>query len=76
MSGSQEGARKRVEKWRKNPSKLARRMSAVAKKQRGGGFGSDTVGSDGLTGKERAKIAGKKARQAQQKEDNDEVSEI
>lgn len=33
-------------------------------KSRGGGFGSDIVGEDGLTGYERAKIAGRKGGKA------------
>lgn len=32
---------------------------AGGKKSRGGGFGSDKIGPDGLTGKERAAVAGK-----------------
>lgn len=34
------------------------------KKSRNGGFGSDKVGSDGLTGSERAKLAGAKGGRA------------
>lgn len=34
--------------------------SIGGKKSKGGGFGSEEVGPDGLTGKERARIAGRK----------------
>lgn len=33
---------------------------AGGKKSRGGGFASNKIGKDGLTGKERAEIAGRK----------------
>lgn len=61
MGGNQAGALKRIENWKKkDPEGFSKHMSEMAKKQKGGGFGSQKVGKDGLTGQERAKRAGQR----------------
>lgn len=61
MAGTKEGAKKAVEKIKSREPGFYKRIG-----QRGGregctgGFASDVVGEDGLTGRERARIAGAK----------------
>lgn len=61
MSGTSEGAKKRLETIkRKYGENQQREWALQASKNSPGGFASDKVGKDGLTGKERAKQAGQK----------------
>lgn len=62
MSGRPEGGIKAAETNKKlYGDKFYQEIGAKGgKKSRNGGFGSQKVGADGLTGKERAAIAGKK----------------
>ena len=62
MAGTMAGGRKAAEtnKSKYGPGFYAEIGRLGGKKGTTGGFGSDKVGKDGLTGAERAKIAGKK----------------
>jgi general stress protein YciG len=61
VSGTAEGNRKRAETLRKKHGEDYLRESAInAAKHSPGGFASNKIGKDGLTGKERAQKAGRK----------------
>lgn len=62
MAGTIEGARKASNKIKKTYGKdhYARIGRLGGQKSNNGGFASNTIGKDGLTGKERAIIAGRK----------------
>ena len=62
MSGTKEGAKKASEtNLRKYGKDYYARIGAMGGSMSvNGGFASDKVGKDGLTGRERAKIAGRK----------------
>jgi general stress protein YciG len=61
MSGTSEGARKRLETIKqKYGENQQSEWAKQASKSSPGGFASDKVGKDGLTGKERARKAGQK----------------
>lgn len=66
MAGTPEGARKAAETRRnKYGADWEKQKAAQAGKQsKRGGFASEKVGKDGLTGQERAKIYGSKGGQA------------
>lgn len=60
MSGNSESAKKSRDKNLANDPEYYSKIGhkgGTAKHQFPGGFGSDSVGKDGLTGKERAKVA-------------------
>lgn len=59
MAGTSDGAKKRWanEKLNGNIESVRARLSKAGQATGAKGFGSETVGSDGLTGKERAEIA-------------------
>lgn len=66
MSGTKEGARKRLEKLRKehDPEWFKQNASKAGKAGGNGkGYASEKVGKDGLTGRQRAALAGKKGGQ-------------
>lgn len=65
MSGTPEGARKRIEKLKElhGPDYFKVQTSHAGKHTKRGGFASEKVGKDGLTGRQRAKIAGRKGGQ-------------
>lgn len=62
MSGTKLGgeAAARTNKERHGADFYANIGATGGRKGRSGGFGDDTVGADGLTGRQRAQIAGKK----------------
>lgn len=62
MAGTIEGGRKAAatNKLKNGPDFYARIGSLGGKSSRGGGFASEKIGSDGLTGAERAREAGRK----------------
>lgn len=66
MSGNREGGRKTAETIKKRYGKdyYAKMGKKGGKISTTGGFASDKVGKDGLTGKERAAIAGAKGGKA------------
>lgn len=72
MAGRTEGGLKAAETNRKlYGDEFYQRIGALGgMKSRNGGFGSDKVGADGLTGKERAAIAGKKGGATKRTEQN------
>lgn len=59
MAGTSEGAKKRWanEKLHGNIENVRARLSKAGSATGAKGFGSETIGSDGLTGSERAQIA-------------------
>lgn len=59
MPGTKEGALKRIENLKARGYDFSKAAS-YAGKHSSGGFSTDKVGTDGLTGRERASIAGKK----------------
>lgn len=72
MSGRPEGGLKAAKTIRQNfGENFWKEIGAKGgKKSRNGGFGSQKVGADGLTGKERAAIAGKKGGSTTRQEQN------
>jgi len=62
MSGTRDGGlRAEQTNKQRNGDDFYKRIGAMGgKKSRGGGFQSELVGADGLTGYERARIAGSK----------------
>lgn len=62
MSGTKEGAKKSSETIKKKYGNDWYKIQGAkgGKKSRNGGFASSKVGEDGLTGKERASVAGAK----------------
>lgn len=61
MAGTREGALKqKAKRLAENPNYYKQMGSLGGKKSTTGGFGSNSVGSDGLTGSERARVAGAK----------------
>ena len=65
MAGTREGGKKAAatNKQKHGDDFYARIGSVGGRNGHTGGFGSDTVGKDGLTGQERAAIAGRKGGQ-------------
>ena len=65
MAGTREGGKKAAatNKQKHGSDFYARIGSVGGRNGHTGGFGSDTVGKDGLTGQERAAIAGRKGGQ-------------
>lgn len=61
MSGTRQGALKRIENQRRihGEDYFKQRMSNAGKRS-GGNFASEKIGKDGLTGRQRAAINGKK----------------
>lgn len=63
MAGNREGALKaKLTNLKNNPDYYKNLGKVGGSISTTGGFASDKVGADGLTGQERAKIAGKKSR--------------
>ncbi len=61
MAGNVIGGRKAAKKNIAREEKFYQRIGQIGgRKSQNGGFASDVVGKDGLTGKERARLAGKK----------------
>lgn len=60
MSGNKEGAAKRINSLRERGYDFSKSAS-IAGKHSSGGFSTQTIGKDGLTGPERAKKAAKKS---------------
>lgn len=61
MAGNVIGGRKAAKKNIAREEKFYQRIGHIGgKKSQNGGFASDVIGKDGLTGKERARLAGKK----------------
>lgn len=59
MAGTLDGGRKAAATNKQNDPEFYSRIGKLGgKKGRTGGFGSDKVGRDGLTGKERAQVVG------------------
>lgn len=61
MAGTISGGKKAAQKNKLTNPDFYRHIGAIGgKKSRGGGFASSKIGRDGLTGQERAKLAGSK----------------
>lgn len=61
MAGTKEGGLKAAESNTRRDPDFYRRIGAIGgKKGTTGGFASDKVGKDGLTGRQRARLVGRK----------------